>query len=172
MKTFLEAQQAENRHEVQWLKPMARLRCDIARCRERATMLIGRAQTGRSNLWAICDKHAEELVKNIPKHLLQFVPRLEIEGLGHGGGDKTVKDDPNAEDGQNTHGATAASASPESNTAPQASANTEGDPMDGEGTQNDPKALEYIRECCGQTFTDPGEYRKHRRYDCKEKGNA
>lgn len=172
MRTYSEAQQLETAGEVQFMRPQARIRCDIARCRERATHLIGRAQTGRSNLWAICDKHAEELAKNLPEHLLPFVPKLGAHSLGRDEGDKMVKDDPNAENRQNPDGETTADASPESNTASQASANAEAAPSGGEGAQDASTAPEYVRECCGQTFTDKDEYRNHRRHDCKEKKNA
>lgn len=144
MRTYQEAQKADNRHEVQWLKPMARIRCDIARCKNRATMLIGRAQTGRSNLWAICDNHAEELVKNLPEHLLPLVSPPKANS-------KTPS---------------------ESNTASQTSTNAEGGPEPPDVLDKASETPEYARECCGAIFTSPADYRKHRRYDCREKENA
>lgn len=162
MRTYTEAQQLETADEVQFMRPTARLRCDIARCRERATHLIGRAQTGRSNLWAICDKHAEELAKNLPEHLLPFVPHPE--------NDSERGDNAATGNTESTH--TNQDTQPQTNIASQASADGgDGSAVNG-GQQSASTAPEYVRECCGQTFTDKDEYRKHRRYDCKEKANA
>jgi hypothetical protein len=75
--TLVQAREAANRHEAQVVQnTFTSCFCEIMFCRRQADYIIGRPDVMPRGSFSICGQHMEEMLKNLPDGLSQYV-------LGH-----------------------------------------------------------------------------------------